>query len=161
MTEGSGMTRLSRHVCEMALMCCVALAAVCAGAVAMAPRAAEATSAPIGLWFEHTGRGAVEISNCGNGLCGKLVWLKNAQNTSACGLEIIGDVQPVTAGRWDNGWIFDPDFGQKFDVELTPMENGDLRVLGYAGLKTLSQTMIWKRAPSDLLRCDTGEVTLR
>ncbi|MEO1205753.1 MAG: DUF2147 domain-containing protein [Pseudomonadota bacterium] len=125
------------------------------------PSDAKPGAAPLGLWFEHTGRGAVEITSCGDGLCGKLVWLKDDQNTGACGMEIIGDVQFVTAGRWDNGWILDPDFGQKFDVELTPLENGDLRVLGYAGLKTLSQTMIWKRAPADLRRCTRAKASLR
>ncbi|MEL7048053.1 MAG: DUF2147 domain-containing protein, partial [Pseudomonadota bacterium] len=84
---------------------------------------AYANPAPLGLWFEHTGRGAVEIEECGKGLCGRLVWLKDTENTKACGLAIIGDVEPVTEGTWDNGWIFDPDFGQRFDVELTPLEN--------------------------------------
>ncbi|MEM1371946.1 MAG: DUF2147 domain-containing protein, partial [Pseudomonadota bacterium] len=71
----------------------------------------------------------------------------------SCGLAILGDVKPVEDGRWDEGWIFDPDFGQKFDVELTPLENGDLQVMGYAGYKTLSETMIWKRAPDQIERC--------
>ena len=45
-------------------------------------RAAE----PTGIWYDHTGRGAVEISSCGSALCGRVVWLKDAGNRSACGL---------------------------------------------------------------------------
>jgi len=29
-----------------------------------------------GLWYDDTKRGAVEISQCGNHLCGHIVWLK-------------------------------------------------------------------------------------
>jgi uncharacterized protein (DUF2147 family) len=35
---------------------------------------------PTGIWYDHTGRGAVEIVKCGSNLCGKLVWLKNASH---------------------------------------------------------------------------------
>lgn len=122
--------------------------------VGLVGMAGSAKASPLGIWFEHTGRGAVEIVSCGQGLCGKLIWLKDQGQQEACGLDILGDVKPISAGRWDNGWILDPDFGQKFDVELTPLENGDLQVLGYAGIKALSQTMIWKRAPADLGRCE-------
>jgi len=111
---------------------------------------------PVGVWVDHTGRGAVEISECGKGLCGRIVWVNDPVNSKACGLEILGDVQEVGPRRWDNGWILDPDYGHKFDVELTPLEDGRLQVLGYAGIKALSETMIWNKAPETLVRCDAG-----
>jgi hypothetical protein len=105
------------------------------------------------LWIDHTGRGGVEIKECnGNKLCGHIVWLKDSKNMEACGEQVLGDVKPVGGGKWDNGWIYDPDAESKYDVELTPM--GDkLKVVGYAGSKWLSETMTWKRAPADLQRC--------
>lgn len=129
-----------------------------ASSVGLLVAATSASANPTGVWIDHTGRGAVEISPCGadGRLCGKLVWLKDAEHAQACGLDILGDVKPVQEGRWDNGWIFDPDFGQRFDVELTPLANGDLRVLGYAGIKALSQTMIWKRSSAPITRCDAA-----
>lgn len=134
-----------------------------AAAIAVFSASAPASANPLGIWIDHTGRGAVEIITCGSAgaLCGKLVWLKDAEHAQACGMDILGDVKPVQDGRWDNGWIFDPDFGQRFDVELTPLANGDLQVVGYAGIKALSQTMIWKRSSSALSRCDTGELVAR
>lgn len=111
-----------------------------------------AHAGPQGVWIDHTGRGAVEISNCGGGLCGRLVWLKSAKNNSACGMRIIGNAKPVGGGKWDNGWILDPDAGSRYKVEITPM-GSKLKVMGYAGSKMLSQTMIWRRAPSDIKRC--------
>jgi uncharacterized protein (DUF2147 family) len=127
-------------------------------AAAFAATIAAATTAsaggePTGVWIDHTGRGAVEITNCGPSLCGKVVWLKDTAHGQTCGKQVIGNVKPVGGGKWDNGWIYDVDEDRRYDVEITPM--GDrLRVMGYMGSKFLSETMTWRRAPADLKRCD-------
>jgi uncharacterized protein (DUF2147 family) len=127
----------------------VMVAATCAAGSAWA---AEAT----GLWYDHTGRGAVEISKCGDQLCGRLVWLKDSQHAKqVCNVQIIGDVKPMANGAWDGGWIYDPERDSKFSVELTPLGAQDLKVVGYLGTKWLSETMMWKRAPNNLKRCGT------
>ena len=119
------------------------------GFVAAGPAAAGSAT---GLWVDHTGRGAVEITNCGANLCGRLVWLKDDKNSKACGTQIIGNVKPVAGGKWDGGWIYDPDQGARYSVEITPL--GDkLKVMGYQGSKFLSETMIWRRASGELKRC--------
>ncbi len=113
---------------------------------------ARAEDSPLGVWIDHTGRGAVEITDCNGKLCGRVAWVKDAKDAEGCGEQIIGDVKPIGGGKWDNGWIYDPDSDSKYDVELTP--KGDtLRVVGYAGTKWLSETMTWKRAPADLQKC--------
>jgi uncharacterized protein (DUF2147 family) len=116
--------------------------------------AAEANEAT-GIWIDHTGRGAVEIVNCGSNLCGRVVWLQDAANSEACGMQIIGNAKPVASGRWDNGWIYDPDAGSRYSVEITPLGGGRLKVMGYSGSKFLSETMIWRRAPANLKRCNS------
>ncbi len=110
--------------------------------------------APTGVWLDDTGRGAVEIRDCDGALCGQIVWLKEAMPGKVCGLEIIGNVKSVEVGRWDMGWILDPEYGDKFDVEIIPLSADELQVTGYMGVKTLSETMIWKRAPAELAGCD-------
>lgn len=114
---------------------------------------ASAATDPIGIWINDTGRGAVEIKQCGDTLCGNVVWVKSESDANGCGKQIIGNVAPVGGGRWDNGWIYSPERGRKYDVELTPLANGNLKVVGYAGMKFLSKTMIWKPAPHDLQLC--------
>ncbi len=114
---------------------------------------ASAASSPTGIWLDDTGRGAVEIKPCGDALCGNVVWVKSSTDASGCGKQIIGGVTPAGSGSWDNGWIYSPERGRKYDVELTPMANGNLKVVGYAGMKFLSKTMIWKPAPQDLQLC--------
>lgn len=115
--------------------------------------AASAASDPTGIWINDTGRGAIEIKPCGNALCGNVVWVKDTTDAKGCGKQIIGNVAPVGGGRWDNGWIYSPEKGRKYNVELQPLANGTLRVTGYAGLRFLSKTMIWTRAPADLQLC--------
>ncbi|MGD9803546.1 MAG: DUF2147 domain-containing protein [Hyphomicrobiaceae bacterium] len=128
----------------------LAAALVTMAAATATPSAAnEAT----GVWLDHTGRGAVEITNCGSGLCGRIVWLKNASHGSACGTQVIGNVKAVGGGKWDNGWIYDPEANERYSVEITPLSGNRLKVMGYMGSKMLSETMTWRRAPADLKRC--------
>lgn len=126
-----------------------------AAALVLAASAAPALAAePTGVWVDHTGTGAVEITRCGTSLCGRVVWVKDTNDRSACGMQIIGgSAREIAGGRWDGGWIYDPDVKRKYSVELTAVSAGQLKVMGYEGSKLFSETMIWRRAPADLKRC--------
>jgi hypothetical protein len=67
----------------------------------------------------------------------------------------------MSGNKWDGGWIIDPDKdpNKKYDVEITPISDQKLKVMGYAGMKFLSETMIWTRAKADLPKC--GESVAR
>jgi uncharacterized protein (DUF2147 family) len=133
------------------------LTAAAAAMTLFAAPAALAALEPTGVWINDTGRGAVEIKPCGNLLCGHVVWVKDTSDTKGCGKQIIGDVQSGGGGRWNNGWIYSPEKRKNYDVELTPLKNGTLQVVGYAGTKLFSRTMIWTRAAVDLQRCGLKE----
>ncbi|HEX2843500.1 DUF2147 domain-containing protein [Hyphomicrobium sp.] len=113
----------------------------------------HAASDPSGIWFDHNGRGAVEIAPCasGNGLCGYVVHIKDPKNNKRCGTQILGNVTPG-----GGGWIYSPDRGKKYSVELTRLSDDKLRVVGNAG-SFFSKTFTWNRAPDDVARC--GETT--
>ncbi len=113
----------------------------------------HAASDPTGIWFDHNGRGAVEIAPCasGNGLCGYVVHIKDPKNNGRCGTQILGNVTPG-----GGGWIYSPDRGKKYSVELTRLSDDKLRVVGNAG-SFFSKTFTWNRAPDDVARC--GETT--
>lgn len=119
---------------------------------------ALAASDPTGVWLNDEGRGAIEIKDCGGKLCGHVVWLRDTNDAKGCGKQIIGEAKSVGRGMWDGGWIYSPEKKRKYDVELKPLADGNLRVKGYAGTKLFSKTMIWTPAPADLARCD-GTVT--
>ena len=113
-----------------------------------------APSGPTGVWIDHTGRGAVEITECAGALCGRIVWLKDAGHKSVCGKQIIGSARRSSGGTWDGGWIYDPDRDTRYSVELKLLDPNKLRVMGYMGSKLFSETYTWKRASGDLERCD-------
>ena len=117
-------------------------------AALMTPAPAQAFS---GIYYDHTGRSAIRVNPCGGGLCGKVVWVKNASHAKACGIHIIGGGKRV-GNAYDTGWIYNPENGRKYNVEVTPMA-GSLKVMGYAGSKMLSKTMVWRPAPANLKRC--------
>jgi uncharacterized protein (DUF2147 family) len=118
----------------------------------------------VGVWIDHTGRGAVEIAPCETSLCGRIVWMdkpfdgrgkilrdKLNENTrlrqrQICGMQVIGGLRPMRDGSWDNGWIYDPEQGESFDVELRLRTPDVLQVKGYKGFKFLSETFQWHRA---------------
>jgi len=133
-------------------------AALAAGLLSAAP--ALAASDPQGIWMNDTGRGAIEIKDCGGKLCGHVVWVKDpAADAKGCGRQIIGDLVSAGSGVWggDDAWIYSPEKKKNFNVEITPLADGKLKVKGYAGLSFLSKTMIWTKAPDDLQRCSTEE----
>jgi uncharacterized protein (DUF2147 family) len=133
-------------------------AALAAGLLSAAP--ALAAGDPQGIWMNDTGRGAIEIKDCGGKLCGHVVWVKDpAADAKGCGRQIIGDLVSAGSGVWggDNAWIYSPEKKKNFNVEITPLTDGKLKVKGYAGLSFLSKTMIWTKAPDDLQRCSTEE----
>lgn len=122
-----------------------------------APSIAAADMSPLGVWIDHSGRGAVEIKSCGTALCGYVVAVKNDRDTKGCGKQIIGGAKAASNNLWEGGWIYSPERRKTYDVELKPLNDGTLRVVGFAGIKMFSRTMIWKPAPADLKRCDSSE----
>ncbi len=149
---------------------------------ATAGAAATAAGAPReqGLWFNNSGRGAVEIRPCGdtgrdaNRLCGFIVWLKDPNNKKGepltdgynenprkrtrpiCGLPVLGSLRPMSDGSWDQGWVYDPEQGKSFDAAIALRSHDRLVLTGYKGIKFFSKSFLWRRAPDDLPRCDNA-----
>jgi uncharacterized protein (DUF2147 family) len=156
----------------------VALTAMChcAGAVLTAAQAQVPAGRPevAGLWIDHTGRGAVEIAPCGAKLCGSIAWMQNPLDKQGkplvdvnnpdkskrarkvCGLPVIGNTVRQRGDVWDNGWIYDPDDGKTYDVELRLKSPDVLQVTGYLGAKFFGEAFIWRRAPATQPRCSVS-----
>lgn len=144
-------------------------------APAPAAPAAPAPVGPIGVWLDDTGRGAVEIKACGASLCGHIYWLQEPisattgrpvqdaynpdtakRSRAVCGLQVIGNVKQQGDGTWDEGWVYDPKVGKSYDVAIAQNRKDQLTVTGYKGLRFLSKTFVWTRAPVGLPRCDVS-----
>ena len=137
--------------------------------------ASQAARPELGVWYDDSGQGAVEIHICtdnANRLCGRIVWLKeplNAegvpkrdrynpkpenQNRPICGLPILGNLGLMSDGGFDGGWIYDPKVGKSYSSALKLAGNNQLTVTGYLGVKMLGKSFTWRRAPADLPRCE-------
>jgi uncharacterized protein (DUF2147 family) len=127
-----------------------------------------------GLWYDDTGKGAVKIEICTpTTLCGKIYWLKEPLNAKGepktdkynpeptmrtrpiCGLPILGDLEQMSEGGFDNGWVYDPKEGKSYSVALDLVDPNTLKVTGYKGMRFLGKSFIWTRAPADLPNCAT------
>jgi uncharacterized protein (DUF2147 family) len=133
--------------------------------------AAAASPSPQGIWLTEDGDGAVEIFDCGEFLCGRIVWQQSSlrpdgstdiddhnpdpalRHRPVCGLQIIGDLRQSDPATWSDGWVYDPDSGKTYHVKLT-MESADtLRLRGYIGIPLLGESQLWQRAVGDLPLC--------
>jgi uncharacterized protein (DUF2147 family) len=118
------------------------------------PVDARADTSPLGIWMDHTGRGAVEITSCGSALCGKIVG-GDASSQEACGVQVIGAAKPTGPGVWDGGWIFDPEADAKYSLEVRQLDANRLKITGYEGIKMFGETFVWTRASAEIVRCKT------
>lgn len=126
----------------------------------------------VGIWYDDTGKGAVKIEICTpTTLCGKIYWLKEPLNPngeakidrynpepskrtrSICGLPVLGDLEQLSEGGFDNGWVYDPKEGKSYSVALDLVDADTLKVTGYKGMRFLGKSFIWTRAPADLPAC--------
>lgn len=164
------MMNTSHVVVRSALAATTLLATMLAGPAAITPARADPAKL-IGTWIDHSGRGAVEFTACGTALCGRIVWMKDPNDAAGkpltdgnnpdtakrrspiCGLQVIGDTKPQADGSHDQGWIYDPEDGKSYSVEVRSVSPNILTVRGYAGIKLLGETFTWKRAPASLTRC--------
>lgn len=124
-----------------------------------------------GIWLDDETKGGIEIKPCGDSLCGNIIWMKQPLNPQGqpwtdqlnsdaskrsrpvCGLQVIGGLKKDTDTVWKNGWVYDPEEGKQYDVELTLTDPNTLIVHGYIGVKLLGEKLTWKRMPNDTPRC--------
>ncbi|MCH9765630.1 MAG: DUF2147 domain-containing protein [Alphaproteobacteria bacterium] len=126
----------------------------------------------VGIWFNHTGKGAVQVYRCQQDqtrLCGRIVWLKNLLNKQGqpvtdgrnpkpamrtrpiCGLPVLGNLQRAPGGGWKGGWVYDPEKGAAYTASIRAKTPEVLTMTGYKGI--FYKSYGWKRAPDDLPRC--------
>jgi len=121
----------------------------------MSANIALAQPSPLGRWWTQDHDGVIEISSCGQDLCGRIVGQPNIRNpdgrlprdvhgTAECGLTILRDAAESEAGHF-RGLITNPDDGSEWHCEFWVGDDGALRLRGYIMLPLFGKTQSWPR----------------
>src|SRR6056297_1886870 len=130
------------------------------GVVLMTASPVAARQDVTGIWYDSTGKGAVELSRCGRSICGQIVWLRQPVNDAGvpltdannpraalrerpiCGLSIVSGLRAQPDGTWDGGRIYDPKVGKSYNVAIEKVGRSQLRITGYLGVRFLGKSFI-------------------
>jgi uncharacterized protein (DUF2147 family) len=104
------------------------------------------------MWLTENGRGVIEITPCGDALCGRIVGIDRAEaepmptdvdGRPQCGLIIITNEKPDADGTW-LGQITDPRDGHSYQARLSVDASGNLRLRAFVGVPLLGSTQVWR-----------------
>ncbi|RED52164.1 DUF2147 domain-containing protein [Aestuariispira insulae] len=121
-------------------------------------------SAVFGTWETKDGKSHVKIENCEDGICGKIVWLKEPTTEDGqpkldrlnkddklktrplLGLTMLnGFVPGDDNNHFDDGTIYNPSDGNSYSSEMALLEDGNLKVEGC--VLFICKEQIWTRVP--------------
>jgi uncharacterized protein (DUF2147 family) len=133
-------------------------------ALSLIPLAAPAMAAdPVGTWLTEAGKSHVRISRCGETLCGKIVWLRDAtdpesgkpvtdlrnadtvkRNRPVLGLEIMAGMKSGGTDKWA-GELYNPEDGKTYDGKFDMLDARTAKLKGCAFGGLFCKTETWVR----------------
>ncbi len=120
-------------------------------------------NSPVGIWTNDEKEARFEIYQCGDKLCGKIIWLKeptrdgkpktdqfNAdpklQKRPILGMVFLKGFEQDGSNKWDDGTIYDPKSGKTYSAYMKLNNNGDkMEVKGYIGISLIGRSQNWSR----------------
>lgn len=119
---------------------------------------------PTGTWLTANGRSRVRVVNCGGGLCGSIIWLKepndpatgqpktDKNNSDASqrsrpliGVQIILGMTPSgTPGKW-SGQVYNAEDGKTYSGSFTLQDSGSAQLEGCALGGLICKAQVWTR----------------
>lgn len=133
-------------------------------AVVHGARATASTPVTNEVWLMDS-QVAVQMFDCGNLLCGRVVWLLIPQDAQGvltsdqrnpdpalrqrpiCGLTVLWALNPKGTDRWESGWFYNPYDGKTYRVSAR-LTSADLIVARiYRGVPIFGKTKTLQRVP--------------
>jgi len=104
------------------------------------------TAVPDGTWLVSQ-RIAFDIFPCKDGLCGRIVWLRNPalRTSEMCGRTIIWGLNQDGPSQWGGGWFFDPENGSTYNVTAHVENHDRISARIYRGVSLFGRTEILTR----------------
>ncbi|MFA6122331.1 MAG: DUF2147 domain-containing protein [Sphingomonas sp.] len=119
-----------------------------------------ATDTVVGRWKTETHNAIVEISRCGESLCGKILTsdairtnpaLKDTRNANEKlrsrplqGLLMLSGFKPEAGGVWSDGQVYNAEDGKTYSGKITPVGTDQLKLRGCVFFP-LCKTQTWTR----------------
>ena len=137
--------------------------------VVVGTEGAGAQTSPEGYWVDEDNSFVVEVSRCGERLCGELVGLqpsdahkldvrnsdKAKRQRSLCGIDVMGNLKrsPGEHGKWEGGWVYNPKDGKTYQSEMRLDGPDRLKVRGYVLGPLFGKNLNLYRESSVSYRC--------
>lgn len=140
-------------------------------AVAAPAKAAGITDA---YWQTDDDKFVFHLTQCGEELCGDLVWLlrvldrrtddvkRDKDNTDpslrdrpVCGMRLVTELEPDGENEWGSGRFYNPDDGNSYSVSMDYEPDADaLEMRVYLGVPMLGKTMRLRRVEAPAESCE-------
>jgi uncharacterized protein (DUF2147 family) len=148
------------------------VAAVAVGFTSPGRAASNESGSPLGVWHAEGGAAQVQITECGGGLCGRVIQLRSPFDESGCelrdvlnpklekqrrpvlGLEILRAIEHRSDDRREwSGTIYDPGSGRTYSCTVQMDGEDRLRLHGYVGVPIIGRTTTWIRVGREAQLC--------
>ena len=124
---------------------------------------AQSTEAVLGQWQTEEQKATVEIYQCDNAYCGKIVALKEPNNPDGSpkldlnnpnkslrsrpvvGTNILTGLQYEGNNEWEDGQIYDPESGKTYSCLMRLKDPNTLEVRGFVGISLVGRSQTWTR----------------
>jgi uncharacterized protein (DUF2147 family) len=120
----------------------------------------------LGTWLTTDGKANIEIYQCGDLYCGRIVWLseplENGQpkrdkenpdealrDRPIIGLVLMRDFSYEGDGIWSGGKVYDPESGDEYQGKISLKDAKTLDLRGYVLLPLFGRTETWTRVVTD------------
>lgn len=112
------------------------------------PVLANEGPSPVGIWLSDDKESKLEVFQCEEKLCGKIIWLKNnkredgsplldannedesLRNRPILGLEILQGLEKQSAKKWDDGKVYDPESGKTYRAKIALKSSEKMKLSG-------------------------------
>ncbi len=124
----------------------------------------------LGVWYTEKNEAKVEIFNCADKYCGKIVWLKDPnyppgskegtpgtpkidhknpdpalRSRPVMGLQFMNNFSYAGRNVWEDGRLYDPEKGKTYSGKMTLVSPKELDLRGFIGISLLGRTSRWTR----------------
>ena len=98
----------------------------------------------VGEWARDDGKGKVRFVPCGAAVCGRVTWVRDANDPARVGQQVFFDMKPSGDNVWA-GLAFNPDDGQNYTSKIT-LSDDTLLTAGCVFGGWICKSVAWTRS---------------